>query len=61
MKALKNYGTLSTSGSQVRHIVLAFSDHYVKGKVFSLVVIGALELQAAYLSPVEVPPAVQTP
>ena len=35
---------LSTFGTQGLHIVLTFSDHYVKGKVFSPVVSGAPEL-----------------
>ena len=39
--------TWSTSGAQVLHIVLIFSDHYAKGKVFSFVVGGAPELLAA--------------
>ena len=39
--------TWSTSGSQVLHIALTFSDHYVKVKVYSPLVGGAPELQAA--------------
>ena len=47
MTTLKD-ATLSTSGCQVVHIVLTFSDYYVKEKVFSssLVVSGAPEIRA---------------
>ena len=38
------------------HIVLPFSDQYVKGKVFSCVVRGAPELKLGHLSSVELPP-----
>ena len=43
---VKKDATWSTYVAQVQHIVLTLSDHYVKGKVFPLVVSGAPALQA---------------
>ena len=43
---LKKNATWSTSGAQVLHIVLTYSDHYMKGIVFPPVVSGSPELRA---------------